>query len=251
MRNFELEELDLEGNVIFDLKFPIMDEYQHQDEQYTYTIEERSYHGCDDYSEILLYCDLPDNCEVPSPTNAATHTKDDSALSKCQVSNNYEDARSITSTKSYMVVPFKNNNPNMDVFLDQIREEINSKGVNEVICEALEIKNEEEMFLESPQIIRVKKRKTKEQINALELEFSKTQDWTKEFMNLLAEKLQLDPAQVYKWHWDQICKKIGKTPKRVVKQQLKAAQNKDEKVSRKRKRGTSNAKKSKMAKNFE
>lgn len=236
MKNFELEEFDLEGNVIFDLKFPIMDEYPEQEEHNTYTIEEKSYHEGDEYSELLLYCDLPDNCELPSPTNGASHTKDESALSKDHISNNYEDAKSIVSIRSHMIVPFKGSNPNMDAFLDQIREEINSKGVNEVICEALEIKNEEEMFLESPQIIRVKKRKSKEQIIALEEEFSKTQDWTKEFMNILAEKLQLDPAQVYKWHWDQICKKIGKTPKRVVKQQLKAAQKKEEKASAKRKR---------------
>lgn len=236
MRNFELDELDLEGNVIFDLKFPIINECQQQEEHYSYEIEEKSYYEGDEYSEILLYCDLPDDCDIPSPTNGASHTKDESALSKDHISNNnYEDVASIASTKSYMVVPFKGNNPNMDVFLDQIREEINNKGVNEVVCEALEIKNEEETFLESPQIIRIKKRKSKEQIRALEEEFSITQEWTKEFMNSLAEKLKLVPSQVYKWHWDQICKKIGKTPKKVVKQQ-KAAQKKVESTSLKRER---------------
>lgn len=236
MQNIDFEELDLEGNFIFDLKFPMMEEPSQHEIQYTYTIEEKSYHEGDEYSEILLYCDLPDNYEIPTPTSGASHTKDESALTKDHISNKaYDDNRSISSSRSYMIVPFKGKNPNMDAFLDQVKEEINIKGVNEVICEALEIKNEEEMFLESPQIIRVKKRKSKEQILALEEEFSKTQEWTKEFMNELAEKLKLDPAQVYKWHWDQICKKIGKTPKRKVRQQLKAAQGGEEKgVKRKR-----------------
>ena len=248
MQNIDFEELDLEGNFIFDLKFPIMEEYSQEEVQHTYTIEEKSFNEGDEYSEILLYYDLPDNYEMPSPTCGASHTKDESALTKDHLSHKiYEDNGSISSSKSYMTVPFKGNNPNMDIFLNQIKEEINIKGVNEVICEALEIKNEEEMFLESPQIIRVKKRKSKEQVIALEEEFAKTQDWTKEFMNELAEKLKLDPAQVYKWHWDQICKKIGKTPKRKVKQQLKAAQNNEEKWV-KRRRWASKIHKNKIVK---
>lgn len=118
----------------------------------------------------------------------------------------------------------------MNDFICKIRGEIDSKGVNGVICDALDIKNNDEFCLEPVELIKVKKRKTKEQIRQLEEEFAKTDDWSKEFMNKLAKKLKLEPSQVYKWHWDQISKKLGKAPKRQAK--LKKQANKRKRAAK-------------------
>ena len=150
-----------------------------------------------------------------------------------------EDSSPSTSSKGYIQVNFNGKNPNMDDFLFKIQEEIEIKGINEMVCEALDIKNDNDMlFNTTSEIIKVKKRKTKKQIRQLEEEFAKDDDWTKEFMNRLAEKLDLDPAQVYKWHWDQISKKLGKAPKRTVKAQkaLKDGKRKKATSSRRAKR---------------
>ena len=139
-------------------------------------------------------------------------------------------------------VDFINGSPDMDDFLFKIREEIIFKGVSEVICDALDIKDEQELQFEATDFIKTKKRKTKEQIKQLEEEFAITDDWNKEFMNEIAEKLNLDPAQVYKWHWDQISKKLGKAPKRKAKLQ------KAKECGIKRKRKAVNTPKNKKAK---
>lgn len=131
---------------------------------------------------------------------------------------------SSSSQKTHLQVNFDGENPNMDDFIFKIRDEMTNKGVNEVICDALDIKNNDEFSLEPVELIKVKKRKTKEQIKQLEAEFAKNDDWSKDFMNIIAANLKLEPSQVYKWHWDQISKKLGKAPKRQAK--LKKAANK-------------------------
>jgi hypothetical protein len=46
-------------------------------------------------------------------------------------------------------------------------------------------------------------KKNRDQVKVLENEYEKNPNWTKEFMNQLAEKVGLRESQVYKWHWDQ------------------------------------------------
>lgn len=51
--------------------------------------------------------------------------------------------------------------------------------------------------------INKRKRKTKNQIELLDAEYQKNSDWDKQFMQALAVKLNMSPAAIYKWHWDQ------------------------------------------------
>ena len=180
----------------------------------------------EEFSELYLFCDLEENVQnLPTPCSALTPTKDISENLKnhpCEEKCDLNRIETSSESHSHMVVPFEGKQPKMDAFQKQVQNEMSSKGVNKIICEALEINNESEFFDESPQIIRVKKRKSKQQLKALEEEFSKGDDWSKEFMNQLAEKIQLDPSQVYKWHWDQISKKYGKAPKKQGKEAKKS-----------------------------
>ena len=48
-----------------------------------------------------------------------------------------------------------------------------------------------------------RKRKTKNQIQLLDLEYSQNPNWTKEFMKSLAKRLNMSTSSIYKWHWDQ------------------------------------------------
>jgi hypothetical protein len=143
--------------------------------------------------------------EVMTPTKAQSDSNDCKDLK-------YE-------TSVVLQVDFNNGSPDMDDFLFKIKEEIIFKGISEVICDALDIKDEQELQFEASDFIKIKKRKSKEQIVQLEQEFAITDDWDKDSMNFIAAKLNLDPAQVYKWHWDQISKKLGKAPKRKAKLQ--------------------------------
>ena len=136
---------------------------------------------------------------------------------KEQSSPSYDNFSSHSSQPTHLQVHFEGNHPDMEDFVNKIRGEINNKGVNEVICNALDIKSTDEFSLEPVELIKVKKRKSKDQIKQLDEEFSKNDDWSKEFMNKIALKLKLEPSQVYKWHWDQISKKLGKAPKRQAK----------------------------------
>lgn len=162
---------------------------------------------CDEFEEGNL-----------SPTKEQSFPSDDGAFS------------SHSTQQTYLQVNFEGENPDMNDFVCKIRDEIDFKGVNEVICDALDIKNNDEFSLEPVELIKVKKRKTKEQIRQLEEEFAKTDDWSKEFMNKLSKKLKLEPSQVYKWHWDQISKKLGKAPKRQAK--LKKQANKRKRAAK-------------------
>ena len=135
-----------------------------------------------------------------------------------------------STSQSHIQIDFDGEHPNMDDFVLKIRDEMSSRGVLEVVCDALDIKNNDEFCLEPVEIIKVKKRKTKEQKIQLEAEFAKNDDWTKEFMNKISGELNLAPSQVYKWHWDQISKKLGKAPKRQTK--LKKLQNKRKRTSK-------------------
>mmetsp|Transcript_18455 Transcript_18455/g.16324 ORF Transcript_18455/g.16324 Transcript_18455/m.16324 type:complete len:234 (-) Transcript_18455:64-765(-) len=155
-------------------------------------------------------CTFEENshCGNMTPTKEQSFLTDDlAATSNCN------------SNDTHIQVDFDGENINMDDFIFKIREEITCKGVNDIICEALDIKNTDEFSLEPVELIKVKKRKSKDQIKQLANEFAKNDDWSKEFMNKIAEKLNLEPAQVYKWHWDQISKKLGKAPKKQAKLQ--------------------------------
>jgi hypothetical protein len=48
-----------------------------------------------------------------------------------------------------------------------------------------------------------RKRKTKNQLKLLEVEYEKTQKWSKSFMKVLGDRLGMTVSSIYKWHWDQ------------------------------------------------
>jgi hypothetical protein len=51
--------------------------------------------------------------------------------------------------------------------------------------------------------INKRKRKTKKQKELLENEYRKNPDWSKSFMQGLADQLGMSLSSIYKWHWDQ------------------------------------------------
>lgn len=234
LNTFRFEQIQ---NDVIEFKFPSF-EYHELNNKSKANIEIKSSISDSEHNELFLCSefDEKDNCD----SDGIARTKDDSLLAKDQTSHlnySYERSLEVSTPKSYIKVPFSGNTPDLNVLAAKIKEEMKVKGINEVICETLEIKSED-IFFESPQLIRVKKRKTKEQIKELEREFALSDDWSKEFMNELAVTLKLDPSQVYKWHWDQICKKLGQAPKKKVKQQMRASLNVNKKTGNKR-RGTS------------
>lgn len=191
-----------------------------------YEIHISSPKGDEEFEEFFLFQECGDVPASPIPSSALNPTKDYTTFGDDQDYQEDEMRSEVHSSEhTHIQVSFDGTNPNMDDFQYKVREEITFRGLNEIICEALEIKNEEDFFLDSPQLIRVKKRKSKEQLKALEVEFAKNDDWSKEFMNELAKKLKLDASQVYKWHWDQISKKLGKAPKRTAKKEKAKLEN--------------------------
>lgn len=47
-----------------------------------------------------------------------------------------------------------------------------------------------------------RRRKNKEQVKVLAVEYDKNPKWTRPFMKELAKRTGLKPSQVYKWNWD-------------------------------------------------
>ena len=54
--------------------------------------------------------------------------------------------------------------------------------------------------------IKKRQRKNREQIKLLENEYTKRQNWDRDYIMMIAKKLGLRDCQVYKWHWDQVKK---------------------------------------------
>jgi len=192
------------------------------------------------YQDFFLYCDL--NNEIK---NDSLFVAEDSSTKDKLSGSIMGDSKSDTNEteKSFMMVPFVGETPDMSEFEKLIQLDMNSRGANQMVCDALEIKEEDDLYNVKPQLIKVKKRKSKEQLKALADEFAKNNDWSKEFMNEFAAKIKLDAAQVYKWHWDQICKKLGKNPKKQEKARKKKL-NQDASKKRRRSSNSKTAKKS-------
>lgn len=152
-----------------------------------------------EFEEFYLYCDLNyQNDSLFTPEGNSTKDKfSGSVFGDCKSETN-------GSEKSNMVVPFNGETPNMQEFERLIQVDMNLKGANQMVCDALDLFNDDQEKTEKESLIKVKKRKSKEQLKQLEDEFALGREWTKEFMNEFAEKINLVPAQVYKWHWDQI-----------------------------------------------
>ena len=196
------------------------------------------------YEDFYLFCDVNNSNNESSFLNEDISTNDKpcpSVVSEGKTSSGNSD-------KAYMMVPFVGMTPDMDQFEKLIQLDMSTKGANQMVNDALQIS--EDLDTQSDQskqqLIKVKKRKTKDQLKMLEDQFAKTSDWSKEFMNEFADRIKLDPAQVYKWHWDQICKKLGKNPKKKEK-----AAKKQLKKDNKRRRKIAGAKSAKLQKTSE
>lgn len=226
-------EITLERNNSMCAFIQFKDEFEDSVIKGDYEIHINSPKDDEEFEEFFLYQECGNVPVSPIPSSALTPTKDYTTFGDDQDYDEDEMKSEMhSSEQSHIQVSFDAGKPNMDEFQYKVREEITFRGINEIICEALEIKNEEDFFLDSPQLIRVKKRKSKEQLKALEAEFVVNDDWSKEFMNELAKKLKLDASQVYKWHWDQISKKLGKAPKRTAKKEKAKLENHNNKRKR-------------------
>lgn len=153
------------------------------------------------------------------------------------------------SVKSIMVVSFVGDCPDMKEFERLIQMDMHYKGANQMVYDALLDPSKNDQDDSDQEVsIKVKKRKSKEQLKLLEEEFAKGSEWTKEFMNEFADKINLAASQVYKWHWDQISKKLGRNPKKQEKEAKKRA---NPELNRKRKRSNKSKSSSKSQKTAE
>jgi hypothetical protein len=51
--------------------------------------------------------------------------------------------------------------------------------------------------------IKRRQRKNKDQVKALEQEYNKNPNWSRDYIKRISTRLGLRECQVYKWHWDQ------------------------------------------------
>jgi hypothetical protein len=220
-----LNQFNLENNDDFSSEYDYFNEAKYTSEPIAkQEVEEQ-------YQDFFLYCDINSN------NDSLFIAEDNSTKDKPCLSVASEPKTDTNeSVKQYMMVPFLGEAPDMDQFERLIQQDMGQRGASQMVNDALEISNDEDSHNDSShQLIKVKKRKTKGQLKQLEDEFAKNNDWSKEFMNEFAELIKLDPAQVYKWHWDQICKKLGKNPKKKEK----AIKKKLSQECKRRKRATS------------
>lgn len=80
---------------------------------------------------------------------------------------------------------------------------LNSTAVDYLKDQGIEVDDKTAKLL----TVNKRKRKTKNQVQLLEAEYKDSSDWSKEYMQDLAVKLNMSPASIYKWHWDQKHKK--------------------------------------------
>lgn len=84
----------------------------------------------------------------------------------------------------------------LNEYVDQI---INAKPIEGLIEEGVEIDSETLAQLQ----MNKRKRKSKEQIEQLMVEYERNPSWTKDDMKNLASEIGMSLSQVYKWQWDQ------------------------------------------------
>lgn len=114
---------------------------------------------------------------------------------------------SATSQKSSESMSFETSSIDFDSldlneYVEQI---INAKPIQGLIEEGVEIDSETLAQLQ----MNKRKRKSKDQLDALMVEYRKNPSWTKDDMKMLAAKLGMSLSQVYKWQWDQKKKESG------------------------------------------
>ena len=90
----------------------------------------------------------------------------------------------------------------LNEYVEQI---INAKPIQGLIEEGVEIDSETLAQLQ----MNKRKRKSKEQLDQLMVEYRRNPSWTKEDMKILAAQLGMSLSQVYKWQWDQKKKENG------------------------------------------
>lgn len=88
-------------------------------------------------------------------------------------------------------------------------------------------------------IIRRRKRKNREQMQLLAVEFDKNPEWSKERLHELSELTGLSEAQIYKWGWDQR-KKVENEPASIAPPLIESIQPKKREVKQKEKVATKN-----------
>lgn len=84
----------------------------------------------------------------------------------------------------------------LNIFVEKL---LNSTAADYLKDQGIEVDDKTMQMLS----INKRKRKTKNQIELLEAEYQRNPDWDKQFMQVLAHKLNMSPAAIYKWHWDQ------------------------------------------------
>lgn len=124
-------------------------------------------------------------------------------------------------------------NGDLNLFVEKL---LNATGVDYLEEQGIKVDDSTRKLL----TVNKRKRKTKKQVEFLENEYKKNPDWTKEDMQILADQLNMTPAAIYKWHWDQSHKSTTdttkKTNKRDKKSKTKTAASKSKKTGSKNKR---------------
>lgn len=104
----------------------------------------------------------------------------------------------------------------LNKLVSEIRGKIYSDKIEDVVAEALDFQFCTEGDDARP--IQQKRKKSDEQIQALEDALKANKNWSKEFTKELAAGLNLKFRQVYKWYWDKTQKKAKReSNKRVNK----------------------------------
>lgn len=234
MLSLEINSFELNNQFDFESKPSCFDNFEFPEQDRGMQVDK------EEFQDFFLYHDLDEDMI----NKDSLFTPEDSSTKDKQYGSIMGDIKSEVNDaeKTCMIVPFIGDLPDMFEFEKLIQNDLENRGANQLVCEALEIKDEIELFDQKPQLIKVKKRKTKEQLLALEEEYARNSDWSKTFMNEFADKIGLDPSQVYKWHWDQICKKLGKNPKKKEKAIKKKNQQQKNKKSKKAKQTKANKK---------
>ena len=122
-------------------------------------------------------------------------------------------------TKSHLNFVNECANGDLNLFVEKL---LNSTGIDNLKEQGIEVDEPTKKLL----TVNKRKRKTKKQVEYLQKEYNKNPNWSKEYMQKLADELNMTASSIYKWHWDQKNKKhekkTTKTNKREQKKEKKS-----------------------------
>ena len=163
------------------------------------------------YQHDFVFFDNKSDCQVPILRNIIQKVpvEQESVKNMRFACENSLSGKSDTTNDEFAptVVPFVQGAPDIKQLEQIVCSEISEKGYNATVLDCLDISFEDNIEEESGDIIRKKQKKSRSQIKALKVEFSRNPNWTKKWIKRIAKEVGLTTYQVYKWHWDTSNKK--------------------------------------------